>query len=305
MAADPMGVPDPPELAVPATAVKGAFPSSGKTAAKNAAVRGWFKIRESIPGWQVWLLGALPILALFAVWFFLTAGPTAEERVVSPVILPSPGEVVKSVPALWFERELTRQTVRSFVRVVKGFVVALAIAFPLGLLMGSFTKVKALFNPLAVFSAYLPIPALLPLTLSLFGTGETQKVAYLALAFLIYLVPMIVKAVDNVDDVYLKTAYTLGADRGQLVGKVLLGVAWPEIFHAMRLGFGVGWSYIILAEMVDIGKGLGGVIMISQRQGPREHIYLVLLVIVALAFVTDQLWAAAERKFFPYREATR
>ena len=79
--------------------------------------------------------------------------------------------------------------------------------------MGSFTKVKAAFTPLTVFGAYLPIPTLVPLTLSLFGTGELQKVMFLALAFAIYLVPLFVAAVDAVDDTYLKTAYTLGATR--------------------------------------------------------------------------------------------
>ncbi len=148
-----------------------------------------------------------------------------------------------------------------------------------------------MFNPMAVFGAYLPIPALVPLTLSLFGTGEKQKVAFLALAFVIYLLPLIVQAVDDVDDIYLKTAYTLGANTMQTVRKVMLAISWPNIYQALRLGFGIGWSYIILAEMVDIGKGLGGIIIISQRRGPREHIYLVLLVIVVMAFVTDKLWA--------------
>ena len=60
----------------------------------------------------------------------------------------------------------------------------------------------------------------------------------------------------------------------------------------MRLGFGVGWSYILLAEMVDVGRGLGGIIITSQRRGPREHIYLVLVAIVVVAFLTDKLWAA-------------
>jgi ABC-type nitrate/sulfonate/bicarbonate transport system permease component len=113
---------------------------------------------------------------------------------------------------------------------------------------------------------------------------------------------LIVASVDQVDQVYLKTAYTLGADRWQVVRRVLLGVAWPEIYQSLRLGFGIGWSYIILAEMVDIGRGLGGIIIISQRRGPREHIYLVLLVIVALAFLTDRVWAAVGRYLFPYRE---
>jgi ABC-type nitrate/sulfonate/bicarbonate transport system permease component len=53
---------------------------------------------------------------------------------------------------------------------------------------------------------------------------------------------------------------------------------------------------------VDIGKGLGGIIIISQRRGPREHIYLVLVVIVAIAFLTDKVWAEIGRRLFPYRE---
>ena len=86
---------------------------------------------------------------------------------------------------------------------------------------------------------------------------------------------------------------------------MLLPIAWPEIWQAMRLGFGVGWSYILLAEMVDVGRGVGGIIITSQRRGPREHIYLVLVIIVAVAFLTDKLWAAVGRFLFPYREAKR
>jgi NitT/TauT family transport system permease protein len=265
----------------------------------------WLRIREDVPGWLAVLLGIVPILALLGVWWLLTGSGPAEQRVISPTILPSPLEVVQSARSLWFDRALTRNTFISFGRVLAGFVVAVAIAFPLGLFMGSFSKIKAMFNPLAVFGAYLPIPALVPLTLSLFGTGERQKVAFLALAFVVYLLPLIVEAVDDVDDVYLKTAFTLGASTWQAVRKVLLAVSWPNIYQAMRLGFGIGWSYIILAEMVDIGKGLGGIIIISQRRGPREHIYLVLLVIVLLAFLTDKLWSWGGKLLFPYRESRR
>ena len=263
------------------------------------------RIRERIPPWLVWLLGAVPVAVLLGLWFAVTAGPEAEKRVISPTILPSPTEVVRSFPQLWFDRALMRNLFVSFGRVVEGFAVAVALVFPLGLFMGSFTKIRAMFTPLSVFGAYLPIPTLVPLTLSLFGTGEVQKVVFLALAFGIYLLPLIVAAVDGVDDIYLKTAYTLGATRAQAVRKVLLPVAWPQIYEALRLGFGVGWSYILLAEMVDIGRGLGGIIIISQRRGPREHIYLVLVVIVALAFLTDKAWQLAGRRVFRWREKRR
>jgi NitT/TauT family transport system permease protein len=265
----------------------------------------WLRIREAVPNWLAWLLGVIPIAVLLLVWFAATGGPTAEERMISPTILPSPVEVVQSFPQLWFDRALTRNLAVSFLRVLEGFALAVLVAFPLGVLMGSFSKVKAAFNPLTVFGAYLPIPTLVPLTLSLFGTGELQKVVFLALAFAIYLIPLFVAAVDDVDDIYLKTAYTLGADREQAVRKVLLPISWPDIYQAMRLGFGVGWSYILLAEMVDVGRGLGGIIITSQRRGPREHIYLVLLIIVAIAFLTDRLWVAVGRRLFPYREAKR
>ncbi len=263
------------------------------------------RIRERVPTWLVWVLGALPVAALLLVWVAVTAGPEAESRVISPTILPSPVEVVRSFPELWFERALARNLLVSFGRVLEGFALAVALVFPLGVLMGSFSKVRAAFTPLSVFGAYLPIPTLVPLTLSLFGTGEMQKVIFLALAFAIYLLPMIVSSVDAVDDIYLKTAYTLGASRSQAVRKVLLPVAWPQAFESLRMGFGVGWSYILLAEMVDIGRGLGGIIITSQRRGPREHIYLVLLVIVVMAFLTDKAWILAGRRLFPYREARR
>jgi ABC-type nitrate/sulfonate/bicarbonate transport system permease component len=281
--------------------------SEAKAAATRVEVPargGLLRIREELPLWQSWLLGVVPVAALLGAWFLVTLG-AAEERIISPTILPSPAEVVASFPLLWFDRALTRNLAVSFVRVIEGFALAVAFSFPLGVLMGAFTKVKAAFTPLTVFGAYLPIPTLVPLTLSLFGTDELQKVMFLALAFAIYLVPLFVGAVDAVDDTYLKTAYTLGATKAQAVGHVLLPISWPDIYQAMRLGFGVGWSYILLAEMVDMRSGVGGIIMTSQRRGPREHIYLVLLIIVAVAFLTDKVWTWVGRQLFPYKAAQR
>lgn len=263
------------------------------------------RIRERIPAWMAWGLGAVPIAALLLAWTVMTWGREAESRLISPTILPSPWEVLLSFRELWFERAVARNLLVSFGRVIEGFALAVAVVFPLGVMMGSFTKVRAAFTPLSIFGAYLPIPTLVPLTLSLFGTGELQKVVFLALAFGIYLLPLIAAAVESVEDTYLKSAYTLGASRRQIVAKVMLPIAWPQIWEALRLGFGVGWSYILLAEMVDIGKGLGGIIITSQRRGPREHIYLVLVLIVAVAFLTDKAWMAAGKRLFPWKAAAR
>lgn len=260
----------------------------------------WFGIREPVGKINRIILGIIPILLLLFLWIGITTGE-AEERVISPLILPSPFEVVGSFKSLWFQAELSRSLVASATRIVFGFMVSLIIAFPLGLMMGSFTRVKAMFEPLALFGGYLPIPALVPLTMSLFGIDESQKIMFLSLAFTVYLLPLFVRAVDQVDHVYLQTAYTLGASKLQAVWHVLLKISLPQIFHAMRLGFGIGWSYIILAEMVAASRGLGTIIIVAQRRGPREHIYLVLIVIVLVAYITDKLWEKLEKKLFPYQ----
>lgn len=262
----------------------------------------WWKIRRPIPRAAAWVLGIVPVLLTLALWYALTHG-AAEERVLSPVILPSPGEVVTSFPSLWWERALSRSVITSFLRVLVGFAVGASVALPLGIFMASFDAVRAAFSPLATAFGYLPIPTLVPLTLSLFGTGEMQKVMFLAIAFVVYLLPLVIKAIDDVDSVFLRTAFTLGASTQQAVRRVLVAIAWPDIFQALRTGFGVGWGYILLAEMVAAETGLGNIIITSQRRGPREHIYLVLVVITLVAFLTDRVWAWIGRQLFPYREA--
>ncbi|MDD3000347.1 MAG: ABC transporter permease [Candidatus Riflebacteria bacterium] len=229
-----------------------------------------------------------------------------ETRVFAPVILPSPSEVFSSLPQLWSVRLLPKNILYSFLRVSAGFLTAFIVVFPIALLMGTFSKIKALFSPLVLFSGYLPIPALVPLTMCLFGTNETQKIMFLAIGFAIYLLPLFVKAIDDVDNVYLQTGYTLGASKYQTLNKILLPVAMPSIFDAMRMGFGVGWGYIILAEMVDMGSyGVGALILTSQRRGPREDIYLVLIAIVVMAFITDKIWEKCGNSLFPYRSLKR
>jgi NitT/TauT family transport system permease protein len=261
--------------------------------------QGWWSIREELGLLPRIIYGVIPVIVLLILWWLLTRG-SAESRIISPLILPAPMEVLQSFSTLWFEAELSRSIVASTLRVVVGFLVGWLIAFPLSILMGSFSRIKVLFEPSTVFLAYLPIPALVPLTMSIFGIDELQKVMFLALAFFIYMVPLFVKAVEDVDNVYLQTAYTMGASRWEVVRKILLPISLPQIINAMRLGFGVGWTYIILAEMVAAERGLGQIIIIAQRRGPREHIYLVLVVIVLIAYLTDKLWVRLYHFLFPY-----
>lgn len=273
----------------------------------------WFAIRERIPRWQYVALALAPIALALLLWQALTSGP-AEERAISPLILPSPLEVAAEFSSLWMGTAKPDGTwIRlpfiyhvaiSFRRVLIGFAVACALALPIGFGMGAFERVRGFFNPIALAGGYLPIPALVPLTMSLFGTGERQKILFLTIAFVVYLLPLVVLAVDKVDSVFLQTAYTLGASTWQAFTRVLVSISWEDVYRAMRQGFGVGWSYILLVEMLVMDRGIGEVVFLSQRRGPREHVYLTLFAVVLIAFATDKLWEWGGRRLFPYRSHT-
>ncbi|MCY2931858.1 MAG: ABC transporter permease subunit [Planctomycetota bacterium] len=267
----------------------------------------WFAIRGKVPLIPTILLGIVPILVLLGLWWFLTAGPV-EERRIGPSILPSPAEVFSphdSIGRLVVDRHLVHHALVSLRRIALGFCLALCLVVPTGILMGAFGSLRALLAPLATAGGYIPIATLVPLTMSWFGTDERQKIVFLAMAFGIYLLPMVVKAIDAVPEVYLRTATTLGANSWQIVLRVLLPISLPDIWHGMRLAFGVGWTYLVLTEVVVVNGGLGDLIFVSQRRGPREHVYLVILVITLIAWASDLFWVHLGRLLFGERRTAR
>ena len=250
------------------------------------------------------LLGLIPIAAALLLWYFLTSGDQ-EFRTIPYSILPSPEEVYKSIPDLFQRRELFHHLLVSLQRIGLGYLLAASITIPLGILMGSFGVFRAMFAPTTTASGYIPIATLVPLTMAWFGIGEQQKVIFLAMAFGIYLLPTVIGAIDAVPDIYLRTASTLGASRFEMVYRVLVPIALPGIWQGMRLAFGVGWTYLVLTEVVVMEDGLGFLIAFSQRRGPREHVYLVIILITLLAWFADIVWVQLGRLFFPYRARAR
>ena len=261
-----------------------------------------FKIRAESPPRRRFLLGFASVFSTLFVWWLLTTGSQVETRILSPQILPNPIEVLASFKPLITERGLLAGMAYSFYRTTVGFLIAVAVALPLGILMASFSPVREFFKPLATIGGYVPIVVLVPLTLSWFGLGEKQKYIFLAMATFVLLLPLVVNALDRVDDVYLQTAYTLGATRLQAILQVLVPVALADIYDDLCLAYGIGWGYIIMAEVIDAKYGLGSLIISSQRRGPYEHVYAVLIVIVLISILINWTLTMMGGWLFPYRE---
>ena len=261
----------------------------------------FFKIRDEPTLWGRLLMGLVCTGLVLGAWTYVTRGQIAEERIVSPNTLGSPAEVFGTFKTLWFDRALTRNAIASLVRVIEGFGLALLVGLPLGLLAGTFRRIGAFIAPLVVFGRNIPVAALIPLTMLWFGIDELQKVMFIFIAAWAFVVADTTQIVMNVDQKYLDTASTLGATRRQIIFKVLLPLSAPDLFNSMRLLFGLGFGYIILAEVVNMDQGLGTLIAQSQRRGPREHVYLCLLAITLIAYALDRLLYWVGKQLFPYR----
>ncbi len=258
-------------------------------------------VRAELPRWK--FLGyavAFSGLALLS-WWFATRGATVEQRWVPPLILPSPVEVLRAFPRLHYDFALVRSAMTSFVRVTCGFGLAALIALPLGIYMAAFPRIAGFFRPLALIGSYVPIVVFVPLSLAWFGTQEIQKIGFLFIACFVALLPQVIKTVSDVPAAYLDVAVTKGASQWQLVWNVLFPVAQADLWDHLRGVYGVGWGWIILAEVVSAEKGLGYLISIAERRGRTDNIFAVIIVIVAIAVACDQLWRLGGNLLFPYR----
>jgi len=265
--------------------------------------RGLFALRADPPATLRRLLGVVGVVIVILMWGALTYGDVPEQRLVSPVLLPSPREVVASVPVLFRERALVESIFATLKRVLSGFGLAILIGVPLGILAGSYRLFDALTGPLSLFARNIPVAVLIPLTILWFGIDETQKTMFIFIATVPFVFFEAMRAVITIQPRYVETAQTLGASSRQVIAKVLIPLALPDIFSSLRSLFGLAFGYIMLAELVNAKFGLGFLLMTSQRRGLTEHIFAILILIGLLAFSIDRLLLWFQRGFFPYREA--
>ena len=255
------------------------------------------KVREAVSNKTARSLMLAGVAVFAGVWCLLSYG-----GFVPSVILPSPTDVLKAFPVLHFEEALVRSAIASFYRVMMGFLLAAVVAIPLGLVMGTFPPVKHFFAPVLDPLRFLPISALVPLFIVWFGIEDLQKIMFLFVGTVVYLLPLVVEAVENVDDVYLQTATTLGASRGQLVWHVLVPGSLPAIGEALRVMNGIGWTYVILAEVINAPHGLGALINVAGKRSHVDQIFALVLVILAIGVVTDQIIRLINKRLFAWAE---
>lgn len=241
------------------------------------------------------MIGLVSTLALLLAWETI-----ARMGAVSEKFLPPPSLVLTTLWSMIFERDLLYHAGVSTLRVWAAFLIAAALAVPVGILMGSFRWIGAALEPVVDFIRYLPVPALVPLSIIWFGVGEGTKIFLLWLGTFFQLVLLVADDVRRVPPEFHETAMTVGAPGWRRLTDVSLPSMLPTLVDNMRITLGWCWTYLIIAEIVAANSGLGFVIWQARRffQTPEVMAGVVTIGIIGLA--TDQIVRALHRRWFGY-----
>ena len=245
-------------------------------------------------------LGIAFFALFFAVWAAVTFG-----GLVPKTFLANPLQMLASGWDLIVNQGFLKDIGMTVWRVIGGFLIATALALPLGVLMGAYKPIEAFFEPFVSFARYLPASAFIPLLILWAGIGEAQKLAVIFIGSFFQLVLMIAVTVGNTRRDLVEAAYTLGSSDTSLIRRVLIPGAAPEIAETLRMVLGWAWTYVIVAELIGASSGIGHMITDSQALLATDQIIFGIIVIGLIGLVSDFAFKWSNKRLFPWAQLGR
>lgn len=257
------------------------------------------------PGWRWPLnrqitLSFATILVLLTVWWAITA-----LKLIAPLFLPAPQQVFHQLLTIasaqgFMDATLWQHLAASLTRIVIALLAAVLIGVPAGILMGLNETARGILDPL--IELYRPVPPLayLPLMVIWFGIGETSKILLIYLAIFAPVAMSALAGVKSAQQVRLRAARSLGANRWQVLWFVILPGALPEILTGLRIGLGVGWSTLVAAELIAATRGLGFMVQSAGEFLATDVVLAGIVVIALIAFTLELGLRALQRRLTPW-----
>lgn len=213
-------------------------------------------------------------------------------------------KVLTSFGELYSENDIVTNALYSIKINFLGYCEAVLFAVPLGFVIGLLPVFRSLSERIIAASRFLPLPAVTGVLIAAFGIGTTMKVQFLSLSIFVYLLPIVVQRIDEVEEVYVQTIKTLGATNWQTIRHVFFPAAICRISDDIRVLVAISWTYIVIAEMVNMADGgIGALTFAATRQSRIDKLYALLVIIMLIGFAQDKLFSLIDRVFFPHKYA--
>lgn len=293
-AAEPVPAPSP--VASAASAPPGAAPPDVRRVRSSTAARVRRAVRR-LP--SLLLSGTTKSAAVVALLLLWETAPRL--GLVDRTFLPPFSEVARAWWGLATDGQLADNARASLVRSFSGFGLAVAVAVPLGLVIGWYRPVADLLGPLLEVFRNTAALALLPVFVLLLGIGETSKISIVVYACAWPVLLNTISAVRGVEPTLLKLAKSMDLSAPRLFQKVILPSAVPVMFTGIRLAGAASILVLVAAEMIGAKAGLGYLINASQYNFAIPQMYAGIITISAIGVAFNQCLVAVERRLSSWR----
>jgi NitT/TauT family transport system permease protein len=228
-------------------------------------------------------------------------------KIWSPVLLPSPGQVVKYLESAIADGTLANATLITMRRLLVGYFIGLILGLPLGLLTARWELLGDTIGTLALGLQTLPSVCWVPLALLWFGQTEAAMLFVVVMGTLWSVIIATETGVRNVPPIFRRAALTMGSKRLHMWFKVILPAALPFIVSGMKQGWAFAWRSLMAAEIfvtILTGFGLGQLLHYGRELSAMEQVIGIMIVIVVIGLLADKIFFSPIEKFLHRRWGT-
>lgn len=259
-------------------------------------LQSFFELRGELTNSQNRIIGFTGFVLMILIWHVIT---TFNPQVQS--LFPSPFSVISSYRELYHNDDILFGTFISIERNFLGYLKAVVYAIPVGFVIGLFPIFKALFSKYVDAIRFIPLAATTGIFIIWYGIDEQVKINFLAFGIFVYLLPIVVQRIEEVDKVYTQTAKTMGATKWQVIRTVFIPDVFSRVFEDIRVIVAISWTYIVIAELINNKSGIGSMIHMSARQSRIDKVFALLLLIIIIGIIQDFVFKQASKLIFPHK----
>ena len=219
----------------------------------------------------------------------------------NPVFIPKPLKVMEDLKEMFYNGQLLQALKYSFLRITSATLISALIAIPIGILIYNVKLARDFLYPIVSAMRYIPVTAFYPLLIMWFGIDETMKITFLFIATFVYMMPSVILALDEVNQDLIDTGLTIGMSKMQTITQIQIPATLPSLMNSFIMMYGIGWTYIAVAETVNAKYGLGWIIQQSSSRGRTDMVFMAIIVIVIISVLFDYFAKKVVRKVFKWR----
>jgi len=244
-----------------------------------------------------WLLASFGVGLLFVLLWYVIA----QAKLVSPVFLPGPGRTFDALYYGLVEGDLATNTLATVERMVYGWLLASIAGIAIGAMIGVSQTARAYVEPTLEFLRPLPASAMMPVAIALLGLSDAMVLAVIAFGALWPMLLATVHGFAAVEPRLYQVSRALGLSHAEVVRKIALPSAMPDILSGMRVGLTIALILAVVGEMLASRPGLGQAILLAARAFQSADLYAGVILLGIIGYVSNLALSLTEQRLLRWR----